>query len=205
MSNTRNDFLKLIAVLTMAIDHTGYIFSPEHPIFRCIGRIAFPIFAYYISEGYIHTSDLRKYILRLFTLGLISQIPYSLIFTDWNILFTLTLALILIWAYDKKKYVIGIGILVLSCMIPVDYGIYGVVLPLCIYAIKSKPKLLLTVLVMSVAYAIKFSFWPQICAVLGVMLIQMPIKIKVSVNKYFYYAFYPVHLVVLIVIAMIIR
>ena len=71
--------LKIIAIITMFIDHIGYIFSNgKISYFNYIGRLAFPIFAFQISEGYLHTKNLKKYFLRLFLFALISQIPFML-------------------------------------------------------------------------------------------------------------------------------
>lgn len=76
-TSRRNDTLKLIALLTMLVDHIGYLFYPEMMIFRTIGRIAFPIFAYQVAIGYKHTSNLAAYSLRLFLFAVISMLPYS--------------------------------------------------------------------------------------------------------------------------------
>ena len=92
----RNDLLKIVALLTMLIDHVGYLYFPEEMIFRTIGRIAFPIFAYQVAIGFQKTSNRSRYALRLFVFALISQVPYfwfnpTLTF-DWeglNIMFTL--------------------------------------------------------------------------------------------------------------------
>ena len=70
--------LKIIALITMFIDHSGYVFMGSFSFCNFIGRIAFPIFAFQITEGYLHTKNLRKYFLRLFLFALISQIPFAL-------------------------------------------------------------------------------------------------------------------------------
>ena len=70
--------LKLIALITMFIDHSGYIIMGSFSYFNYIGRIAFPIFAFQISEGFSHTHNLKKYFIRLGAFALISQIPFSL-------------------------------------------------------------------------------------------------------------------------------
>ena len=70
--------LKIIALITMFIDHSGYVFAGNFSFCNFIGRIAFPIFAFQISEGYKHTKNLKKYFLRLGIFALISQIPFSL-------------------------------------------------------------------------------------------------------------------------------
>lgn len=72
----RNDLLKLIAMVTMFIDHLGYLFFPEMTILRTIGRIAFPIFAYQIAIGFKKTSNRKNYAMRLLSFGCIAQIPY---------------------------------------------------------------------------------------------------------------------------------
>jgi hypothetical protein len=100
----KNDLLKLIAIITMVIDHMGYmgIIPQEHYyLSRTIGRIAFPIFAYYIALGFQRTSNLKKYISRIAGFALISQIPYSFFNPELefhplhlNIMFTLLIGLI---------------------------------------------------------------------------------------------------------------
>ena len=71
--------LKIIACFTMFIDHVGYlIFNGDSSWFNYVGRLAFPIFAFQISEGYIHTHDVKKYLLRLILFAFISQIPFLL-------------------------------------------------------------------------------------------------------------------------------
>ena len=102
--------LKIIAVVTMFIDHLGYIIWGRVTFFNYIGRLAFPIFAFQISEGYLHTKNLKKYFLRLIIIAIVSQIPYSLFlstysndYTSPNIFFTLISGLLSITIYDKLK------------------------------------------------------------------------------------------------------
>ena len=65
--------LKLIAIITMLIDHIGAVLYPEIRWLRLIGRIAFPIFAYLVAEGFYKTSDIKKYLKRLFIFALVSD------------------------------------------------------------------------------------------------------------------------------------
>ncbi len=95
--------LKLIACRSMLIDHIGYVLFPQVEILRIIGRIAMPLFAFFIGEGCLHTRDRRKYFLRLFVLALICQCVYiaeSFITGSGNglylnILFTFSFSIIL--------------------------------------------------------------------------------------------------------------
>ncbi len=106
----RNDTLKIIALLTMLIDHIGAIFFPDEMLWRTIGRIAFPIFSWQLVEGYVHTSSRSKYGLRLFLFGCVSQIPYMFMNPDLllnplhiNIMFQLFSGVLLLAAYDQAR------------------------------------------------------------------------------------------------------
>lgn len=99
--------LKIIALITMFIDHSGYAIMGHFSFFNYIGRVAFPIFAFQISEGYNHTKNLKKYFLRLGLFALVSQIPFSLFSLKYhgnpfvlNVFFTLFLGLLAIYLYD---------------------------------------------------------------------------------------------------------
>ena len=70
--------LKIIAIISMFIDHIGYAIFGKLSYFNYIGRLAFPIFAFQISEGYVHTKNLKRYFFRLFLFALISQVPFML-------------------------------------------------------------------------------------------------------------------------------
>ena len=114
ISNKRNDFLKLIAMFTMFIDHLGHmniitdIFL--NSLSRTIGRISFPIFAYQIALGYSKTKNLKNYIKRLFLFALISQIPYIIFNSKFiiypfhlNVIFLFLLGIFSIYFYEKSK------------------------------------------------------------------------------------------------------
>src|SRR4030065_495614 len=90
-TDTRDDTLKIIGIVTMAIDHIGLILYPEVILLRVIGRLAFPIFAWYLVQGYMHTSSLKKYALRLGIFAVAIQAPYYFVthLSNLNILFTL--------------------------------------------------------------------------------------------------------------------
>ena len=139
-----NNTLKIIAMILMLLDHLWGTIIPGNQWMTLIGRMAFPIFAFLIVEGFFHTSDLKKYMKRLFIFGLISEIPFNLIYTGsiifpfhLNVMFTLLLGLLIINEIDKlkntkeiKKKIIPILKIFLFLLISiigfVDYGVTGV-------------------------------------------------------------------------------
>lgn len=103
----RNDVLKIFAMATMVIDHIGYMFFPGQLIYRTIGRLAFPIFAYQIAIGYSKTSNLGKYVLRLLIFAVIAQLPYCFFnpglefrLYHFNVLFMFIAAIGVVYLYD---------------------------------------------------------------------------------------------------------
>ncbi|MGL4790801.1 MAG: TraX family protein, partial [Anaerotignaceae bacterium] len=74
----RNDFIKIIGLITMTIDHIGMVIFPHEILFRIIGRIAFPIFAFQLAQGVKYTSDIKRYITRLFIFAIVSQPIYMI-------------------------------------------------------------------------------------------------------------------------------
>lgn len=70
--------LKIIAIITMFCDHLGYAIFEKFSFFNYIGRLAFPIFAFQISEGYAHTKSKKNYLMRLAMFAVVSQVPFTL-------------------------------------------------------------------------------------------------------------------------------
>lgn len=117
----------------MLIDHIGYVFFPKMMAFRIIGRLAFPIFAYMIAEGYRKTSDITNYLGRLFLFALLSQLPFMYAFStsglELNVFFTLAMGLYAIYTYDKHKKIYIVVIIAVACqLVNTDYGAFGVLL-----------------------------------------------------------------------------
>lgn len=136
--------LKGIAAALMLTDHVGAILLPQVPVLRCVGRLAFPIFAFFIAEGYAHTRDFGRYFRRLAILAVVSEIPFNLengaVFdlTRQNVLFTFCLALLTLRGLEALGRERGFGRwagcgLVLAAgfaageLLRTDYGGWGVV------------------------------------------------------------------------------
>lgn len=140
---TRNQ-TKALAFLTMFIDHIGWILFPSVLVFRIIGRLSFPLFAYLIGDGYCRTHDRKKFMIRLFLFGVISQPVFSLAATGSfglshiNIFITLAAGVLFCTLMDIYREpenghalkgllsCIALIILIMAVyFIPMDYGIYG--------------------------------------------------------------------------------
>ena len=207
MNTKKNDILKLIAIITMVIDHIGYVFFPQFGILRAIGRISFPIFAYQISVGFRFTRNLKVYYIRLGVFALVSQIPYMLIFpTGFNIFFNLMVAVLALDLYAKKRSIALVGLLAIVFLVEnwinFGYGIYGIILSLIFYGFRdNKESLIKWYLISTLVYCLFYDRPIQFFAMLSVPIILYQWKFEVLLNKWWFYLFYPVHLIILFVIS----
>lgn len=204
--------LKLIALITMTVDHIGMLLLPRLMILRIIGRIAMPLYAYMIAEGCRYTHDRRRYFLRLAGLALACQIVYY--FADRSlyqcILVTFSLSVLCIWAVDTAQRKGGafwmltaaaalLGAWAVCELLPVkisgfgvDYGFFGVLLPVTLYCFGKKgivPGMLLLCL------SIGDLQWWALAAV-PLMLLYNGQRGSRSLGWVFY-LYYPLHLAVL--------
>lgn len=192
----------------MVIDHVGAELFPHLVILRIIGRIAFPIFAYQVTQGYKYTSNIKGYARRLLIMGLISEPFYFLYFQllNLNIFFTLFLGLFSMYFYERKKFVSLSFLLLLSYLLPMDYGIYGVLTILGFFCVKNKGLVVVVQTALSFGYAYYYHTPIQIWAIVALIFVFMPSlgKLKVNIPKRFFYGFYPMHLLYLLIIKILI-
>lgn len=211
--------LKVVACFTMFLDHIGYfIYGGKISFLNFIGRLAFPIFAFQISEGYAHTKNLKKYVFRLFVFALISQIPFmlfhNLISSGFaiSVFGTLLLGLFCIIIYDKLEVkplsiLISIGIAVIAELINCDYGFYGVAIILLFYIFRNNKTLMnlsfiLCTILKYTYFIYKYNnavIYACLCAftIFSLFFINLYNKKQGRKIKYFLYIFYPTHLLII--------
>ena len=219
--------LKLIACITMLIDHIGAIFFPSLRILRIIGRLSFPIYCFLLVEGAAHTRHAGKYALRLFICALISELPYDLAFggqlslKSLTVMASLLLGFGMLWAMGKatkwwmKAGIIGIS-MVLARIFHVSYDWRGT-LVIAVFALtREKPFAWLLQLV-----CLSVLFWGMPSAKLDLGFLLLPIQLfgllalipialysgkKVTNSRavqWGFYLFYPLHLLMLYLISLI--
>ena len=210
--------LKLIAVVTMLIDHiaahlmtentvtfaVGGITLSLYVIMRRIGRVAFPLFVFLLTEGFVHTHNRLKYGGSLLVCAIVSEFPWDLIhsgqliYKGQNVFFTLLLGFLGMCAAEMwgDKHLIPllalVGLAVLSVVAEADYGLNGYVFIILMYALRENELF---------RPFIAFLFgrcWYVMAAFIPIMLYNGKRGfIRGPVLKYAFYAFYPVHLFIL--------
>lgn len=148
------DMLKLLAMVFMLLDHMWATIISGNQWMTFVGRMAFPIFAFQIVEGFTHTSNFKNYASRLFIFAIISEIPFNLFYSGsiiypfhQNVLFTLLLGLLSIKSLDmyiKEKTSKNLtltmfallGISLIATMGFTDYGLMGVLTVVVFYLFK---------------------------------------------------------------------
>ena len=204
--------LKILAMIAMTCDHVGLQLFPQFPILRIIGRLALPIYAYMIAEGCRHTHDRKQYLLRLAGLGLLCQVVYFFAMGSLYqcILITFSLSVCLICLYERKSqghFFVGLLTVWFLCrvmpdLLPktdfyIDYGIWGVMLPVLIYLSGNKG-LIAGVLLLALSYG--GQQWWAFAAVPPLLLYNGQ-RGKWRIGKLFYF-YYPVHLVVIYILSL---
>lgn len=219
--------LKLFALIAMTVDHIGLLLLPNVILLRLIGRLAMPIFAWMIAEGCRYTKNRARYFLTLLGFGLLCQIVYLVFMQSLNqcILITFSLSVLLIFVMDyaqrKRNFwslcLMGAAfaaVCYICVFLPgdlpgtdfgVDYGIYGVLLPVFIYIASTKEQKLLTAAGGLVMLAIRYGWW-QWFALLALPLIALYNgkrgKLKL---KYLFYLYYPLHLVAIYAVGLLLH
>ena len=220
--------LKLIAAFTMLLDHAGILLFPRVQLFRILGRLAYPIFAFMIAEGCRYTRNKLRYFLMVFGLGAACQLVYYFVGGDTylNILLTFSCSILLIYALQTIDWVakqnwwvfilwtIGFFAVVMTVFtlenyLTFDYGIWGIMTPVFASLPLKKGEhekyriLLLGIALLCLAADLGTVQWYSLLSV-PLLLLYNGQRGKANM-KYFFYIFYPVHLAVLQGIAWLVR
>ena len=212
--------LKYLAFLSMLIDHAnnalltpmlngeGFLLHLSN-LFSILGRIAFPIFVFFIVEGFFKTRSRKRYLTTLLIFGVISEVPFDMftskVFFDpyWNnMMFTLALCLIAIWSIDSLKeklsnqvawYVVSIILVILFGLLAMglslDYDYHAIIVAYLFYVFYNRPLLGATLGYQSIIKEL-YSF-------LGFALTLTYNGKRGKQYKWLNYAFYPVHILIL--------
>ena len=223
-SLTRNQ-LKYLAVIAMLIDHCAFNFYAIIPpggilweVMHFIGRLANPIMCYFISEGYIHTRNVRRYVLRLAVFALISWLPFNLfVYGEWpranlGVMFTLMLGLTAIIVWDKVRANIGVKLVIIALLCYIsrygDWRYINVILPLMFFIYRyDEPKKWLMyygVVMLNIVRQLQTGGLVHLYQT-GLLLFPLIMIFsysgeggsRSSVHKWFFYVFYPMHMIIL--------
>ena len=202
--------LKVIALISMTVDHIAYYLMDHgtllYDVMRTVGRMAFPIFAFLLVEGYDHTRSTRKYALNLLAFALISEIPWWLLNHDntHNVFFTLLLGLIAIEGIKKlgKKPLLWAVLMITICTIAmflhVDYE-YSGILPIYAFHIFQPDKVTKCLLATLFMYQYGvIGLWLGLAVILCYN--GQRGFIKGQYTKYLWYAYYPLHLMTITIL-----
>ncbi|MEC6748877.1 TraX family protein [Marinilactibacillus sp. XAAS-LB27] len=218
--------LKLVAVTAMFFDHSLQVFDPGDTPLRWIvhffGRLAAPLICYLIAEGYHYTSDKRSYTKRLFLFALISHIPYVILFNlNWwmatSVMWSLTLGLVALTAAKHKQMhvLVKVGVVLLCCLAayPANWHYIAVlwIVSFGVFREQFNKKMLAYTLIGLMFYAVpglfsmgtfvtyRFGF---LMAILFFYLYNGKPGKRNPFYKWAFYWFYPVHLVLFILLSM---
>lgn len=236
--------IKMVALITMLIDHfaAGVLFClivnlgygeyiNIYYACRYIGRLAFPIFCFFIVEGFFHTRDVKRYLLRLLIFALISEVPFDMAIkrcffevSHQNVFFTLFLGLVAIYGidysythfdlFDKRRFplcAVAFSIpMLLAYFLKTDYSIKGVLIIVLIYLFHGVP------VIPQLTGPMVLAIWEladcinngskrcyELAAIFAIpLLLLYNGKRGRGMNKFLFYIFYPLHLLIIGIICM---
>lgn len=239
--------IKILAVVAMLVDHIGYYFSPElgrdAPLFRLIGRVAFPLFIFAFVWGYYHTKSRKKYLTRLYAMGIFMAIFNLILLAFWgravwlvypqhNIFITIMLIGLGISAVENLRkncgksvqivamitistianttltYLIGgsekISKIIsgfLPSVFAIEYDYWFVLLGILLYFARNS-KLALSAVMLTFSGWIFLHTDPTSTFQQGAMIFALPIMLMYNGKKgvglkWFFYIFYPLHILIL--------
>ncbi len=222
-----SNMLKIIALIAMTIDHIGYFIYPNVLWWRIVGRLAFPIFAYLIAEGCHYTRNKKKHVITLMSFALVCQVVMSVAMKnlEMNVFVTFAISQVLIFAFDKAvkrknafSIILAISILALVAFIMLllphllrdvvvlkfDYGFFGAILPLFVYFGGNKPTKLFLCAIALVPICLVTTWSIQWFCFLALIPLALYNEKRGKLNlKYLFYLYYPLHVLVILLISIV--
>lgn len=217
--------LRLLALVTMLLDHAGLALFPQVSAFRCIGRLSFPLYCFLLAQGCRHTRDLRAYARRLLLLACLSEIPFDLLIfgrvasgVEQNVLFSLLLGLMAIVACEALAgrpmlaTLAVAGVMLAAMLARVSYGWLGVALCAGLYKTQgSRAKQAACLALLTGVYVLSLLFsgvdrgWVlvSLCALpaaVPVLLYNGKRGPRTPLLTALFYTSYPLHLIALVIV-----
>ncbi|MBP5466728.1 MAG: hypothetical protein J6Y43_04110 [Clostridia bacterium] len=209
--------LKIIALISMTVDHVGAAIFPDAVFLRIIGRVAMPVFAFMIAEGCFYTKNKTRYFFTVFITGLICVLGYYVaeneLYLNALITFSFSMAIIFGIAYSQRfknrlAFLVPLVAVLFSAFVNYampeitgdarwkpDYGFFGTLLPVFIYVFKDfRLKLAgltagLTLVALSLGGV---QWWAYLSLPFLIFYDGTRGKLRL---KYFFYVYYPLHFV----------
>ncbi len=210
--------LKWIAIASMLVDHMGILLYRSgmpvegYYIMRCIGRMAFPIFVFLLVEGFVYTKSFGKYVLRMFIFAVITEPLYDLfryselLSHGSNILFTFSLTLLVLYFLKKTDGRMGgrlgaIAFLLLSVAVALvlrfEYSWKCILIAVILYVFRYNKALKLVSMALVL---LADSSAVGLCSLFAIVPIALYNEERGKFPKWLGYVFYPLHLLVLVII-----
>lgn len=211
----------------MFADHAGLALFPSVGLFRCVGRVSFPIYCFLLAQGFAHTRDVRAYGRRLLLLAILSEIPFDLLIfgraacgAEQNVLFSLLLGLMALYAAQTLRgrpvqaAIVNLTLCMAAMAARVSYGWLAIALCLCVfYAGESRVRLSLSMAGVLLLYTLSLALsgvtksWvlTSLCSLfslLPIVLYNGRRGVRNPVFTFLFYAAYPLHLLALVAIRM---
>ena len=207
--------LKLIAMACMAIGHVGDNFFPDHLWMQAIGRIAMPIFAFCVSEGFTHTRDKGRYLMRMGAFALVSEVPFDLVtsgraleLSHQNIMMTFFWAILGLMAYERivgeqpargrkaAGIVALVAFVIVSLLLRFDYNFLACGLIFVFVLLRDKGLVVRNVVAAALHVLLRNVgiFWFGLLGFLPIFLYNGKRGVGL---KWLFYAFYPGHLLLI--------
>ena len=204
------EWLKVIACVTMLMDHIGAAFFPWALWWRIVGRMAFPIYCFLLAEGLARTRDVKRYGIRLAIGAVLAEIPFDLLFfggltlAHQSVMVTLLIGYIMVlwmrWFPRWKMFALCICAMAAE-LLCTDYGALGVMtIGLFVLTRDLEHRLLFQIFGLMVLNWTLNGYWVQMFAVEAIIPIALYNGTKSSHSKAvqrIFYLFYPAHMLVL--------